>query len=256
MRRYAGSMRCRHRSLLEYFDQRPESDDCGACDWCLGELEEVDEPVVLAQKILSCVLRLRQRWGAGQVVDVLRGRDTEKVKTNRHDELSTFGLLDDCPVGELRAYLEQLQDQGFLITDGDRYPVLQVTPEGLALLRAEAACKLHRQQRPQPRRRKPKPIEDSWDGVDNELFEALRELRRELAVERGVPPYVILHDRSLRDLARLKPATPEQLLTAYGIGEKKAADLGPRLLAAINAPGVGDVGQPHVVGGSLREPAS
>jgi ATP-dependent DNA helicase RecQ len=233
MRRYAGSMRCRHRSLLEYFGQRPDSDDCGACDWCLGELEEVEEPLVLAQKILSCVLRLRQRWGAGQVVDVLRGRESDKVKANRHDELSTFGLLDDCPVGELHAYLGQLQDQGFLITEGDRYPVLQVTPEGLDLLRAATACELYRQQRPQPRGRKPKPIADSWDGVDSELFEALRELRREIAVERGVPPYVILHDRSLRDLARLRPATPEQLLAAYGIGEKKAADLGPRLLATI-----------------------
>jgi ATP-dependent DNA helicase RecQ len=233
MRRYAGSMRCRHRSLLEYFGQRPDSDDCGACDWCLGELEEVEEPLVLAQKILSCVLRLRQRWGAGQVVDVLRGRESDKVKANRHDELSTFGLLDDCPVGELHAYLGQLQDQGFLITEGDRYPVLQVTPEGLDLLRAATACELYRQQRPQPRGRKPKPIADSWDGVDSELFEALRELRREIAVERGVPPYVILHDRSLRDLARLRPATPEQLLAAYGIGEKKAADLGPRLLETI-----------------------
>ena len=233
MRRYAGSMRCRHRSLLEYFGQRYESDDCGACDWCLGELEEVAEPIVLAQKILSCVLRLRQRWGAGQVVNVLRGRETDKVKANRHQELSTFGLLEDCPVGELHGYLEQLLDQGFLVTDGDRYPVLHVTAEGVELLRAAATCELYRQQRPQPRRGKPKPIEDSWDGVDRELFEELRELRRELAVERGVPPYVILHDRSLRDLARLKPATRDQLLAAYGIGDKKATELGPRLLETI-----------------------
>jgi len=243
MRRYAGSMRCRHRSLLEYFGQRLESDDCGACDWCLGELEEVPEPLVLAQKILSCVLRLRQRWGAGQVIDVLRGRETDKIKTNRHDELSTFGLLGDCPVGELHGYLEQLQDQGFLITDGDRYPVLQATDNGLALLRAETTCALYRQQRPQPRRRKPKPTEDSWDGVDNEIFEALRELRREMAVERGVPPYVILHDRSLRDLARLRPARPEQLLAVYGIGDKKAAELGPRLLEVVIAHTASDAGK-------------
>ena len=234
MRRYAGSMRCRHRSLLEYFGQRAESDDCGACDWCLGELEPVGEPVVLAQKILSCVLRLRQRWGATQVVDVLRGRDTDKVKANGHHELSTFGLLADCPPGELRGYLEQLLDRGFLVTSGDRYPVLQVAPEGLELLRGDAPCELYRQQRPQRRRRsRPRAAEDSWEGVDGELFEALRELRRRLAAERGVPPYVILHDRSLRDLARLKPATTGQLLEVYGIGEKKATELGPRLLAAI-----------------------
>ena len=243
MRRYAGSMRCRHRSLLEYFGQRSEAENCGACDWCLGELERVDEPLVLAQKILSCVLRLRQRWGAGQVVDVLRGRATDKVKANRHDELSTFGLLADCPIGELHGYLEQLQDGGYLITEGHPYPVLKVTAEGLELLRAETACELFRQQRPEKRRRKPKPIDDSWEGVDSGLFEALRELRRELAAERGVPPYVILHDRSLRDLARLRPATPAELLAAYGIGEKKAADLGEHLLATIAAhPGGDDAG--------------
>ncbi len=255
MRRYSGSMGCRHRSLLEYFGQQPDADNCGACDWCLGELEKVADPLVLAQKILSCVLRLRQRWGAGQVVDVLRGRETDKVKTNRHDELSTFGLLDDYPVGELHGYLEQLQDQGFLITDGDRYPVLQVTAEGVELVRAEATCQLYRQHRPQPRRRKREPTEDSWDGVDQELFEALRELRRGLAVERGVPPYVILHDRSLRDLARLRPATSEQLLAAYGIGEKKAADLGSRLLATIASHPASEAGQPDPVAGLLGEPA-
>ncbi len=254
MRRYAGSMRCRHRSLLEYFGQSLDSDDCGACDWCLGELEEIDEPAVLAQKVLSCVLRLRQRWGAGRVIDVLRGRETDKVKSNRHHELSTFGLLEDCPVGELHGYLEQLLDQGFLVTDGDRYPVLQVTPAGLDLLRAETACDLYRQQRPQPRQRKPKPIADSWDGVDTELFEALRELRRELAAERGVPPYVILHDRSLRDLARLKPATADQLLAVYGVGEKKAADLGPRLLQAIAGPEAGEAEEPDLFAGASSEP--
>ena len=118
--------------------------------------------------------------------------------------------------------------------------MLQATEQGVRLLRAEAGCQLYRQQRPEPRRRKPKSSEDSWEGVDNSLFETLRELRRELAVERGVPPYVILHDRSLRDLARLRPATPEQLLAAYGIGEKKAADLGEQLLATIAAHPEGD----------------
>ena len=135
MRRYAGSMRCRHRSLLEYFGQHPESDNCGACDWCLGELEPVDEPVLLAQKILSCVLRLRQRWGAGQVIDVLRGRASDKVKANRHDELSTFGLLADCPIGELHGYLEQLQDGGY---PGHRGPSLPDPPGHRGRARAAA----------------------------------------------------------------------------------------------------------------------
>lgn len=235
MRRYAGATHCRHRALLEYFGQTYDREDCGACDWCLGELERVDEPIVLAQKILSCVYRLRQRWGMGQVVDVLRGRRTDKVEANRHHELSTFGLLEDLSIDELRGFVGQLLDQGFLAQAGDRYPVLQGTADGHRLLKSEVECELFRQQRPEPRRRKATASADveTWEGVDRGLFEALRELRREIAAERGVPPYVIFHDTSLRDLARVRPAGRATLLRVYGVGEKKADDLGPPFLATV-----------------------
>ncbi len=240
--RYASSTRCRHRTLVEYFGQRYERDSCGACDWCLGEMKRADEPVVLAQKILSCVLRLRQRWGARQVVDVLRGQATDKVVENGHDQLSTFGLLPELQVAELRGYIDQLVDQGFLASVGERYPVIQATEPGMELLRGERECELFRQERPKKgRAARPKAADDGWQGVDRELFESLRALRRELAAERGVPPYVILHDRSLRDLARLRPASRGELTAAYGIGEKKAADLGDKILEHIAAyrPGEG-----------------
>ncbi len=249
MQRFAGSMRCRHRALVEYFGEEYEGSNCGACDWCLGELERVGEPRILAQKILSCVLRLRQRWGLGQVVDVLRGRDTVKIRDNRHDELSTFGLLAETPVGELRGYVEQLLDGGYLLQDGDRYPVLGVTEAGRELLRereGDGGFDLYRQRRPQ----KPRPVRapggpgravleaiDSWEGVDRDLFDRLRELRRALADERQVPPYVIFHDSTLRDMARRRPTTREALLAVYGVGEKKAADPGPHFLEAIAAHG-------------------
>ncbi len=234
MERYATQTRCRHRALCAHFGQDYERDSCGACDWCLGELEAAAESVVLAQKILSCVLRLKQSWGIGQVVDVLRGRDTEKVRSRRHHELSTFGLLADCPVPELRGYIGQLSEQGFLVLDGDRYPLLKVTPEGRRLLKKEVTCELFHHKRPEKRKKRKKTVSaDSWEGVDRGLFDELRGLRLEIAREREVPPYVIFHDAALRHLARQRPSGGAALLKVPGIGEKKAADLGERFLEVI-----------------------
>jgi len=233
---YAVRVRCRHRLLVEHFGQTlPGSDGCGACDVCLGELEPVDEPLVLAQKILSCVVRVRQRWGVGHILDVLRGRDTDRVRANGHGELSTFGLLADTGVAELRGYVEQLIDRGYLDRAGGDYPVLAVTEAGWEVLRGETTPALVRQKRPKAAKKAPRTrIEaESWEGVDHGLFEALRVLRTEIAEERGVPPYVVFHDRALRDMARLKPVTESQFRACYGVGERKAAELGDRFLEVI-----------------------
>ncbi|MEM7481020.1 MAG: DNA helicase RecQ [Acidobacteriota bacterium] len=236
MRQYAGATGCRHRVLTEYFGQAYEPDDCGACDWCLGELETVDEPVVLAQKILSCVARLGQRWGAGQVIDVLRGRETDKVRAQGHAQVSTFGLLEDASISDLRGFVGQLRDQGFLRSVGDRYPILQLTEEGVALLKGGAPPEdiaLFRQPAPRSRPRRRARDDENWEGVDRGLFERLRELRLEIAREREVPPYVIFHDSVLRELARIRPSRPESLLRVRGVGDRKAEDLGPRFLPVI-----------------------
>ncbi len=234
MQRFAGATRCRHRALLEYFGERYEADSCDACDWCLGELELADEPVVLAQKILSCVLRLEERWGVVRVVDVLRGRATEAIERAGHDRLSTFGLLEELSVGELRGYIDQLLDQGFLLQTGGEYPVVKLTAEGAQLLRGNLECRLYYQPRPKPATRKKGETGGAdWEGVDMALFERLRELRLEISRERSVPPYVVFHDSVLRDLARYRPSSRAELEEIKGVGEKKAADLGPRFLAAV-----------------------
>ena len=236
MSRYAAGTRCRHRTLVEYFDQPYERDACGdACDWCLKELERVDDERVLCQKILSAVARLGQRWGVGHVIDVLRGRSTDAVGRARHQGLSTFGLLADVPVAELRGYLDQLTEQELLLRTAGPYPVLQLTDRGVAALKGRAEVELYRQPRPAPGQRKRRPTDDpaAWEGVDRELFDALRQCRLEVARARGVPPYVVFHDNTLRDLARRRPTTPEELLQVYGIGAKKAEDLGPIVLDVI-----------------------
>src|SRR5213080_1991685 len=121
---------------------------CGACDWCLKELDLVGDSTIVARKILSCVARVRQGWGIGHVTDVLIGRATEKVVACGHDALSTFGLLKDESAPALRGYIEQLVAEGFLLRDGDPYPVLRLTAPGAALLRGGSACVLYREARP------------------------------------------------------------------------------------------------------------
>jgi len=246
MERYAAGTRCRHRVLVEYFGQPFERPACDACDWCLKELERIGDPLTLAQKILSTIVRTGQRWGVGHVVDVLRGRATDQVATRGHLTLSTFGLLADVPIAELRGYLDQLTEQRLLLRTDGPYPVLQLTDDGVAALKGGASIELYRQLRPTSGLSKRQPSGDpaAWDGVDHGLFETLRQCRLEVARARGVPPYVVFHDNTLRDLARRQPTTPTELLEVYGIGARKAEDLGPSVLEVIrdylDQPGEGD----------------
>ena len=235
MERYAAATSCRHRALVGYFGQDLAQGTCGACDWCLGELERADDPQLLARKILSAVARTGQRWGVGHVVAVLRGESTETVTARGHHALSVFGLLKEIPATELRGYIDQLTQGGFLTRTGDQYPTLQISPPGADLLRGQAECVLFRQPRPvRTRQRRQGPRTDaSWAGVDQGLFEQLRALRLELARGRGVPPYVIFHDQTLRELARVKPRQLHELQDITGIGERKAAAFGPAILELI-----------------------
>jgi ATP-dependent DNA helicase RecQ len=255
MERYAASVGCRHRRLLSYFGETYDKDDCGACDYCLGELEAMPDALTLARKILSAVARVGQRFGVAHVTNVLRGSQTELVTTRGHGDLSVYGLLEDASANEVRGYIEQLLAQGLLRQTGDAYPVLQLSPEGLAVMKDPSAmpdltlARLRKPKKDKTRRRARGEVE-SWAGVDRDLFEHLRALRLSLARERGVPPYVILHDATLRDLARVKPASAAALETIYGLGAKKIQDLGEVLVDAIRdhaagAPaGAGPTGRP------------
>ena len=234
MERYAAGTRCRHRSLVEYFGEAYGRADCGACDWCLKELDAVADSTVVAQKILSCVARVKQGWGIGHVSDILIGRATEKVVASGHDDLSTFGLLKDESVTAVRGYIEQLVGDGLLTRDGDPYPVLRLTPAGAALLKGEGACSLYREVQPPKSKKSVRGRRESVVAdVDQEFFDALREVRLRLARERGVPPYVIFHDTTLRDMIQRRPRTLEDLHDIYGVGAKKAADFGDVFLDAI-----------------------
>jgi ATP-dependent DNA helicase RecQ len=238
MARFASATHCRHRALVEHFGQEYAGGPCGACDWCLGELEQIGDPVTAARKVLSCVARTGQRFGASHVAAVLAGHATEAVTTRRHHELSTFGLLADCAASEIRGYLDQLTAAGFLERAGEEYPTLRLSPAGVALLKGEGACVLYRQ----PRRPRGERLRRGRAGgraaagvtpVDESLFAALKTLRLEIARERRVPAYVIFHDATLQEMARQRPTTREALLAVPGVGERKAEQFGDRFLAAI-----------------------
>ncbi len=240
MQEYAGSVVCRHVRLVEYFGQSLDSDNCGACDVCLGELDQVEDALVISQKILSSVVRQDQRFGADYTVKVLRGSAEQRVLDNGHDGLSTYGLLSDHDVRAVRGWVEQLVAQGFLAKTGE-YNVLQLTESGRGVLTGEQAPRLLKPaRRSGPATRSTRASgsrADSWEGVDRGLFERLRDLRRQLAEEKSVPAYVVFGDASLRDMTRLRPSTLPEFLEVHGVGEKKAADYGELFLAVIGEGG-------------------
>jgi ATP-dependent DNA helicase RecQ len=240
MERYAASVGCRHRRLVGYFGEVFSKADCGACDYCLGELESAPDSVTLARKILSAVARVDQRFGALHLTNILRGRATELVTSRGHQTLSVFGLLADASVDEVRGYIDQLAAHGLLRLTDDAYPVLKFTPAGLALLKDAGSMPdlvLARQRKPERDRpsRRTRGETESWDGVDRDLFDRLRAFRLTVARARGVPPYVIFHDATLREVARVKPTTIEGLRHVYGVGSRKADDFGEAILEAIRS---------------------
>ena len=231
MQRYCRGQRCRHRALSEYFGQAYDQPGCDACDVCLGEVEGLIDATVDAQKILSCVARVGQRFGIGHVVDVLVGAQTERVRSLGHDRLSPTGLMRDVPRKHLITMVYELIDQELLDrTPGDR-PVIMLNDASLEVLRGARTVQLPK--RDSKRARKTTFDTKSWAGVDRDLFERLREMRRAIARGREVPAYVILSDATLRDLARRRPGSIVELRDVYGIGERKQTDFGAQLVEAI-----------------------
>jgi ATP-dependent DNA helicase RecQ len=236
MERYARGASCRHKALVRYFGQDLDSDNCGACDLCLGDNEIVPDSVIVAQKILSCVARVQERFGINHVISVLRGEAGERIKSYKHDELSTYGLLRDHSKTDIREWIYQLIGQKVLEQTTDEFPVLKLNAASREVFRNERSVRLLQPVKRSAKERPEKSKADtaSWEGVDKELFEALRSRRHQLATVRQVPPYVIFSDATLRELARVRPSSIDKLRLVYGIGEKKLTDFGEEFLTIID----------------------
>ncbi len=229
----AESLTCRRRVLLGYFGEEL-ADDCGNCDICLNPPETFDASVE-AQKVLSCVYRVGERFGIKHVVDVLRGADTDRIRKLGHDRLSTYGIGTEMGDDEWASITRQLIHRGLLIQDIANYSVLKLTPKARPVLRGEERIELARPRlkaTPVKRRKIPKAAQ-GLAAADADLFEALRALRKELADEHGVPPYVIFGDATLIQMSAEKPSNDEQLLEITGVGEKKLERYGAVFLKAI-----------------------
>lgn len=233
MQSFCATAVCRREMLVRHFGQTREDGGCGACDVCLGEVHVLADGTMTARKILSAVARTGQRYGAGYIVDVLRGTGLDQVMRRHHDELSVFKLLQQLSKGELTDLVWQLVHLDLLMRTAGEYPVLCLTQAGGEVMRGDREVSLLAP----PKRpvRAAAGEQESWEGVDRDLFDHLRGLRRTLASERGVPAYVVFGDASLREMARLRPASSEALLEVKGVGDRKLEEYGEAFLGAIAA---------------------
>jgi ATP-dependent DNA helicase RecQ len=231
---------CRRVRLLDYFGQA--SGPCGNCDTCLSPPEAWDATIP-AQKLLSTVFRLQrergQRFGAGQSIDILLGRQTEKVTQHRHDTLSVFGVGTELAEAQWRGVVRQLLAQGLLAVEGD-YGTLTLNDASGTVLRRERTVMMRREpERParaagRAAAAKAAPAADLSPEAA-EVFERLRAWRGATAKEQGLPAYVIFHDATLRQIATLNPATLDELGTVSGVGENKLAKYGQQILETLHA---------------------
>ena len=224
---------CRRNAILEYFGEKaPER--CGNCDNCLNPPQTWDASED-AQKALSAVYRSGQSFGVAYVTDILLGKDTDKrIVNNGHDQLKVYGLGKHHTQVDWRSIFRQLIAQGYLYINMERYGALQLTEKSRPLLRGEETLLARKLAAPTlakkasaPRARVTLHIEDEM------LFEALRELRSELAKEQGVPPYVIFHDRTLEEMAQSRPQTDDDFRYLSGVGESKLDRYGEDFMAVI-----------------------
>ena len=226
---------CRRRPLLEYFGETREQ-ACGNCDNCIAPPATWDGTEA-ARKMLSAVYRTGQTFGAAHVIDVLLGNATEKVERHGHERLSVFGIGNDVTAAVWRSLLRQLLVLGYVRVDYDGYGALILTEESRSLLRGETTVRVREDIKPSTARSKSRRPASDVAPSDAALWEALRECRRQLAGEHNVPPYVIFHDATLKQMAAERPRDLPALLTIGGVGQAKLARYGERFLAVLQAHG-------------------
>jgi ATP-dependent DNA helicase RecQ len=233
---------CRRARLLRYFGERIEDAPCGNCDNCLSP-PKVRDGKVEAQKLLSCVYRTGQRFGAMHLIDVLMGRLTERVKQFGHERLSVFAVGADLSQKQWRAVMRQLVAQGHLHADSEAFGALKLTESARGVLKGETEVLLREETAaPAGGRARSKRGADSAAGPDatggggqSQLLNALRAWRSETARKRNVPAYVVLHDATLEGIAASHPTTLSQLRGISGIGDKKLERYGTELIALVNS---------------------
>jgi len=222
---------CRRRSLLAYFGDSL-IEDCGNCDVYLMPPKVFDGTEV-AQKILSTVYRTGQRFGAVHVIDVLTGKDTDKIHQHGHAALSVYGIGSELTQQQWRSVLRQLLVLGLLSVDTAGYGALRLTGKSRPVLRGDIRLSLRRDLLVSRKREKPRREKAAVAVADSGLFDALRDCRKRLAEQNNVPPYVIFHDATLLQITADKPKSEQELLAISGVGQTKLERYGPAFLEVV-----------------------
>jgi ATP-dependent DNA helicase RecQ len=230
---FAESLTCRRRVLLGYLGETLRA-DCGNCDVCQEPPERFDATDA-ARKVLSCVYRVGQSFGIKHVVDVLRGADNERIHKFNHTHLSTYGIGPEFSHAEWMSIARQLIHRGYLIQDIAAYSVLKLTPQALSVLRNEEKVELARPRIHEKPKKKTVAAALELDIDDLRLFESLRDLRKQLARESGVPPYVIFGDTTLVEMSHKRPRDEMELLAINGVGQVKLERYGSAFLKVISS---------------------
>ncbi len=230
----SNSASCRRQELLRYFGENYPG-NCNQCDNCLDDVSQIDGTII-AQKILSCVYRLNQNFGIQYVADVLYGSDTQLIQQRGHKKLSTYGLLNEFSKADIRHFIIALINQGYLTVSQGDYPVLKLLEKSKDVMFNKQPV-YFRQKIVKAKTKTTSADKQTTTAAthptDNALFLRLKELRRRLASEANVPPYIIFHDKTLLEIARIKPTTEADLLKINGVGEQKLKRYGKIFVAEV-----------------------
>lgn len=230
---YSDLATCRKKYLLKYFGEEMLGENCGACDVCLGTGKgEKFDASVIARKILSAIVRTGSRFGRNYIVEVLLGRKTQKIMINKHSELSVYGLGKDFSETELSHFIKQLVDLGFVSKSEGEYPVLGITKKGAEFMQSQEGLELKKPVKEEAVVKKSKQGELDYNP---DLFEQLRQKRKEIADTQGVAPFIIFGDRSLMEMAFYFPKSKGEFSQVSGVGQRKLNQYGNIFLDEINS---------------------
>lgn len=230
---YCKTGKCLRQYILHYFDEQPEWKKCEKCFNCDGHTETLDVTVE-CQKILSCIYRMNQRFGTGMVTDVLRGKNTERIRSMQFDELSTYGIMKEYQDNVIKDMISLMISEGYLALSGDQYPILTFTQKTTQLLTAKDTLVMTKKVVEQKAKRTAKELAEVED-YDEGLFEKLRQLRLTIAQDIDKPPFVVFTDRSLIDMAAKLPETEEAFLSIHGVGQSKLETYGAAFMEVIRS---------------------
>ncbi|UZJ41493.1 DNA helicase RecQ [Prosthecochloris sp. SCSIO W1101] len=225
---FASTSVCRRKTLLEYFGEKYPRDNCNSCDICLGSREVVD-CTVEAQMLLSAIARTEERFGATHIVDIVTGSKNKKIRDFGHDRLKTYGVGKTHGKKFWRQLIDELMAQKIIAKSEGLYPALYIQEKAIPILKNKARVEMVRIKEPQA----PTATLKEAGAYDHDLFDLLRALRKQLADEQNIPPYIVFSDRSLRDMATLHPMSEDTMLSVSGVGEVKLQRYGRQFLALI-----------------------